>query len=85
MRADDLVVALDRAGMLISSGAACASGKPEPSHVLIAQGLFPDEARESIRISLRADVIPAEVEALVIELAHSVHWMRNATRQVVGA
>lgn len=51
IRADDLVVALDQAGILISSGAACASGKPEPSHVLLALGMKASEARECVRIS----------------------------------
>lgn len=55
LNAADLLVALDIRGILISSGAACASGKPDPSHVLIALGLSPEEARSSIRISLADD------------------------------
>lgn len=85
VRADDLVVALDRVGMLISSGAACASGKPEPSHVLLAQGLSPEAARESVRISLRADCAAGEVRELARELVSAVNWMRNPRSQVVGA
>ncbi len=50
--ADDLVVALDIAGVCVSAGAACSSGKPDPSHVLRAMGLTGAEARSTIRISL---------------------------------
>ncbi len=53
VRADDLVVALDLQNVLISSGAACASGKPEPSHVLLAQGMPSDLAQSSVRLSVR--------------------------------
>lgn len=60
--ADDLVVALDLEGVLISSGAACASGKPLPSHVLIAMGQSEKEARQTIRISLGPDLLSTEVE-----------------------
>lgn len=37
--------------LCISAGSACRSHEAEPSHVLIAMGLTPDEARSSIRIS----------------------------------
>ena len=51
LNSDDLVVALDRAGILASAGAACASGKPEPSHVLLAMGLSEQQAKSVVRFS----------------------------------
>jgi cysteine desulfurase len=54
-KADDLLIALDLEGVLVSAGSACASGKPEASHVLLAHGFSEDEARECIRISFRAE------------------------------
>lgn len=60
--ADDLVVALDLEGVGISSGSACASGKPEPSHVLLAMGYTVDEAKQSFRISLPSSMSFSEVE-----------------------
>ncbi len=50
--ADDLVVAADIRGVAISAGAACASGRPEPSHVLREAGLSEEEARQTIRLSV---------------------------------
>lgn len=55
VRADDLVVALDLEGVYISSGAACSSGKPEPSHVLMAMGQPEERVRATVRVSFRAD------------------------------
>lgn len=49
---ESLVIALDLKGLAVSTGAACSSGAIEPSHVLIAMGLRPDQARASIRFSL---------------------------------
>ena len=45
------VMALDLAGVLISSGSACSSGKVGPSHVLAAMGVAPEIAQTAIRIS----------------------------------
>ncbi|MBS1849655.1 MAG: cysteine desulfurase [Acidobacteria bacterium] len=47
-----LVIALDLKGLAVSTGAACSSGAIEPSHVLTAMGLSPDQARASLRFSL---------------------------------
>lgn len=55
VRADDLVVALDLKGILVSAGAACSSGKPQPSHVLTAMGQGEERVRSTLRVSFRAD------------------------------
>src|SRR5216684_2118888 len=47
-----LLIALDLKGLACSTGAACSSGAVEPSHVLTAIGLPPEEARASLRFSL---------------------------------
>lgn len=49
--AQTLLLMLDSKGVCISAGSACRSHEAEPSHVLIAMGLTPDEARSSVRIS----------------------------------
>ncbi len=61
VRADDLVVALDLAGVLASTGAACSSGKREPSHVLLAMGQEPQRASSTVRFSMRADTSSEQV------------------------
>ncbi len=50
--AETLVIGLDLEGIAVSSGAACSSGKVEPSHVLAAMRVPADAARSAIRISL---------------------------------
>jgi cysteine desulfurase len=50
--AETQVIALDLAGVMVSAGAACSSGKVGPSHVLQAMGLPPDIAACTIRVSL---------------------------------
>jgi len=52
VNAETQVMALDLAGVAVSSGSACSSGKVHPSHVLKAMGLAEDAAGEAIRVSL---------------------------------
>jgi cysteine desulfurase len=59
---ESLVIALDLKGLAVSTGAACSSGAIEPSHVLIAMGLGPDQARASIRFSLGKQSTEADID-----------------------
>ncbi|MBO1079560.1 cysteine desulfurase family protein [Roseomonas haemaphysalidis] len=52
MPAETQVIALDIAGLRVSAGSACSSGKVAASHVLLAMGLSPAEAGSAIRVSL---------------------------------
>jgi len=74
---DALLIALDLKGFAVSSGAACSSGAPEPSHVLLAIGLNRLEARSSIRFSLGRSNTVEQVDALVEALAESVAHLRK--------
>ena len=47
-----VVLSLDTEGIATSSGSACSSKSADPSHVLLALGLSPEEARGSLRISI---------------------------------
>jgi cysteine desulfurase len=47
-----MLIALDLEGVAVSTGAACQAGAAEPSHVLQAMGLSPEEAGGSLRFSL---------------------------------
>jgi cysteine desulfurase len=59
--AETQVIALDLAGIMVSAGAACSSGKVGPSHVLEAMGLAPDIAGSTIRISLGWSTMEADI------------------------
>ncbi|KAA0681657.1 cysteine desulfurase family protein [Azospirillum brasilense] len=65
--AEELLMRLDRAGIAVSMGAACASGGNEPSHVLTAMGLTPAEAAASLRFSLSRCSTAEEVESVINE------------------
>jgi len=49
---EGIVIALDLNGVAVSTGSACSSGRIEPSPVLLAMGLSPDDARATVRFSL---------------------------------
>lgn len=72
--------ALDVEGVCVATGAACASGTVEPSHVLLAlPGVGADvarRARSAIRLSLGLETTPAEVERAVEVIALVVKRMR---------
>ncbi|MDW8106320.1 MAG: cysteine desulfurase family protein [Armatimonadota bacterium] len=70
---DSLLIALDRAGIGASSGAACSAGSLEPSHVLLALGWDETAAQEGVRFTLGRSTTWEElaytVEVLQTEVA----------------
>jgi cysteine desulfurase len=62
MKAETAVIALDLKGVAVSSGAACSSGKVQPSHVLAAMGVAPELARGAVRVSLGATTTEYEID-----------------------
>lgn len=63
-----LLMQLDRRGFAVSSGSACASGRGEPSHVLLAMGVPRERAFGAVRVSLGKDNTPDEVDAFLAAL-----------------
>ena len=59
------VMALDLAGVMVSAGAACSSGKVRRSQVLEAMGVDGEGAESAIRISLGWSSSAADVDQLV--------------------
>jgi len=57
-----MVIALDLKGIACSTGAACSSGAVEPSHVLTAIGLAPEDARATLRLSLGHQTTDEEID-----------------------
>jgi len=78
--ADDLVVALDIQGIAVSSGAACASGKPGGSHVLKAYGFPESEVRETIRLSATGNESEGDIERFIKIFGDVVTRMRKVGR-----
>jgi len=76
---DVLVEALDLEGVCVSSGAACASGSIEPSHVLSALGRTPAEARATVRFSVGWGVDEAQIDRVAERLPALVARVREAT------
>jgi cysteine desulfurase len=85
---ESLVIALDLKGLAVSTGAACSSGAIEPSHVLIAMGLRPDQARSSIRFSLGKQTTDAEIDFALALVPEAVARLRaispRYTKQAVS-
>ena len=74
------MIALDLAGVAVSSGSACSSGKVAPSHVLAAMGTAPALARGAIRLSLGWASAEAEVDRFAQAFASVMARMRAARR-----
>jgi cysteine desulfurase len=86
MKAETAVIAFDLAGVAVSSGAACSSGKVAPSHVLAAMGVAPELARGAIRISLGHSTAEAEIEAFLKAWARlSKSLYKGRKEQIVAA
>jgi cysteine desulfurase len=74
---ESLVIALDLKGLAVSTGAACSSGAIEPSHVLIAMGLRPDQARSSIRFSLGKQTTVEDIDIALALVSETVRRLRE--------
>ncbi|HEX5994408.1 MAG TPA: cysteine desulfurase family protein [Jiangellales bacterium] len=75
---DAMMMLLDAQGIDCSTGAACAAGVPEPSHVLLAMGADPLRARSSLRFSLGHSSSRADVEALAAAIGPVAERARAA-------
>ena len=72
-----LVIALDLKGLAVSTGAACSSGAIEPSHVLTAIGLPPEQARASLRFSLGKQNTAADVDFALSVIPDTLAHLRQ--------
>ena len=62
LKAETAVIGFDLAGIAVSSGSACSSGKVQPSHVLEAMGFEPDIAQGAVRLSMGWSTQDADVD-----------------------
>ncbi|MBD5525761.1 MAG: cysteine desulfurase NifS [Lachnospiraceae bacterium] len=75
---ESVLIMLDMQGICASSGSACTSGSIDPSHVLLAIGRSPEEARSAIRLTLGAENTKEEMDIVVGELARIVGKIRES-------
>jgi cysteine desulfurase len=81
IEAESLLMALDLAGIAVSTGAACAAGAVEPSHVLRGMGLAMERVQGSIRLSLGRATTAGAVDRAADAIAAAVEKQRAVSRQ----
>ncbi|HEY1782407.1 MAG TPA: cysteine desulfurase family protein [Roseiarcus sp.] len=84
VEAATLMIALDLAGIAVSSGSACSSGKVAPSHVLAAMGVRPELARGAIRLSVGWASTEADVDRFGQAFASVIARMRTSRRSALA-
>jgi cysteine desulfurase len=81
IEAESLLMALDLAGIAISTGAACAAGAVEPSHVLRGMGLPVERVQGSIRLSLGRSTTAGAIDRAADAIEAAVAKQRSVSRQ----
>jgi len=74
-----LLLALDTKGIFVSTGSACSSGSPEPSHVLAAMGRDPRWSQGSLRFSLGRLNVKEDIDYVLEVLPEAVKRMREVS------
>ena len=74
---ESVVLAMDLKDICVSTGSACSTGEPEPSHVLLAMGLSAREAQGTVRISLGKDTRAEDIDATVEAMVEAVERLRS--------
>ena len=75
--AEMLLLLLDQKGIAASSGSACTSGSLKPSHVLLALGRTPEEARSSLRLTLDTSNTKEEIVELITAIRECVQILQK--------
>jgi cysteine desulfurase len=74
---ESIILQLDLAGVAASTGSACSSKSLEPSHVLLAIGLKPEQAHGSLRISLGRYTTEKDVDYFLKVLPEVIKKLRK--------
>ncbi|MEE8184722.1 MAG: aminotransferase class V-fold PLP-dependent enzyme, partial [Acidobacteriota bacterium] len=80
LRGESMVIALDQKGVALSSGSACKSGSPEPSHALMAMGMSEEDAHCTVRFSLSRYTTGKEIAHTAVALEEVLEEMEAAVR-----
>lgn len=76
---ESLLLLLDQHGICASSGSACTSGSLEPSHVLTALGLTPEQAIGSVRFTVGKDITHADIDTVLELMPGMVAQLRDVS------
>jgi cysteine desulfurase len=77
LHGEDLLIALDLAGLAVSSGSACLVGSVQPSHVLAAMGVPPGWASATVRFSIGPQIRDDDLEEIARRIKRVVHHQRG--------
>ena len=83
LEGEALLLRLDLAGISASSGSACTSGSLDPSHVLLAIGLTPEQTSGSLRMTLGRGTTEAQIDEVLTILPGIVRSLRDMTQRQV--
>ena len=79
-----LLILLDEAGVQVSTGSACMTGKQQPSHVQKAMGFSDERAKSSLRISLSRFTTREEIDAAADAVVKAVKKLRAIQSPLTG-
>ena len=82
---DVMLFLLDARGIHVSTGSACQAGVAEPSHVLLAMGYTPSEARGALRLSLGPQTTAEDIDAVIAAFPDVVESAREAGMAAAGS
>jgi cysteine desulfurase len=74
---ESMLLSLDMKGIAASTGSACTSGSLEPSHVLLAMGVPPEDAHGSLRLTLGKDNTEEDVDYFLDVMGPIVEKLRD--------
>ena len=80
IKAEILLHSLERRGVYVSTGSACSTNKPMPSHVLTAMGCTPEQITGAVRFSLDAALTEKDIDDTIQYLTEEIAMIRKYVR-----
>ena len=77
-----ILLQLEGRGILCSSGSACAVGRDEPSHVLLATGFTPEAAQTAVRLSMPETLSAEAVPKIILAVRDACHAVLNVESRI---
>ena len=74
---ESMLLLLNQKGICASAGSACTAGSLEPSHVLLALGRTPEQAKSALRLSLSDATTPDDINYIIQSINDIYHTIIN--------